>query len=91
MNAPTKPPAHQMADELGELLTRWARTGLVTPMEMADFLMDAQAQTMVLAVEPGRMEESLNAAAELLRSKVYGHVARMAHLRSPQPEPERKS
>lgn len=88
---PPKPPAHQMADELNELLTRWARTGLVSAPEVADFLMDAQAQTMAFAVAPGRMEESIHAAGELLRAKVYGHVARMAHLRSPQPEPERKS
>ncbi len=81
----TKPPAHQMADELNELLTRWARTGLVSAPEVADFLMDAQAQTMVMAVAPGRMEESLQAAAELLRHKVYAHVQRMAHMRAPAP------
>ncbi len=81
-----KPPAHQMADELNELLTRWARTGLVAPPEVADFLMDAQAQTLVLAVAPGHMEQALQAANQLLRHKVYAHVQRMAHLRGPQPE-----
>lgn len=82
-----KPPAHQMADELNELLTRWARTGLVSPPQVSDFLLDALAQTMVLGVQVGKIAEAVNAASEMLRQKVYAHVQRMAHMRAPQPEP----
>lgn len=80
-----------MADEMADLMTRWARTGLVHPKEVAEFLLDALAQTMTFSVPPGVIEQATNEACQLLRQKVNHHVARMAHLRSPAPEPERKN
>jgi hypothetical protein len=72
-----------LSDALNMLLTSAVQTGEITPQQMSDLLLDAIAQTMVMAVAPGRMEESINLLTELLRTKVYKHVQRMAHMRTP--------
>lgn len=86
-----KPPAHQMADEFADLMSRWARTGLVQPKEVAELLIDTMAQTMAFSVPPGLIEQATNDAMQFWKSRINHHVARMAHLRTPAPEPERKN
>lgn len=83
---PEKPAYQQLGDELGAALTKWARTGQVTPMQTADMLHDALAQVMALSVKPEALEDALKASDLLLRHKVHHHVARLAHLRQ-QPTP----
>lgn len=78
-------PAEKLAQDMNDLLSAAARSGAITPPQLADLLTDALAQTMCFGVEPGRMEESLNLQAQMLRAAVYRHVQRMAHLRAQPP------
>lgn len=78
-------PAQQVADEMNMILTKAARSGQVSPPQLADLLTDALAQTMCFGVEPGRMEEAIANQIIILMAAINVHIQRMAHLRQQPP------